>query len=141
VSARNKIAGGGSTAAGAAKWIKGLKVGGRAPRLDYFAHDPSSTHKLTAKALNQVEAAVKARFHATKRLFLNSYTLPTSGAHHVSPVTQAANLKAALQLAKKTSYVYTLAYDGLSDEDHSDGRGLLEADGTRRPAYAAFKNA
>ena len=140
VSQRNKVAGGGSTGAGAAKWIKGLKVGGHAPRLDYYAHDPSSTHKLTAKALDQVETAVKHRFHATKKLFLAGYTLPTSGAHHVSPATQAANLKAALRIVRQASYVYTLAYDGVSDQDHTDGRGLLEPDGTKRPAYAAFKN-
>ncbi len=140
VSKRNKVAGGGSTRAGAAKWIKGLKTGGHAPRLDYYAHDPSSTHKLTAKALSQVETAVKHRFHATKKLFLAGYTLPTTGAHHVSPATQAANLKAALRIARRASYVYTLAYDGVSDQDHGDGRGLLEADGTKRPAYNAFKN-
>jgi hypothetical protein len=140
VSKRNKVAGGGSTSAGAAKWIAGLKTGGRAPRLDYYAHDPSSPHKLTAKALSRVEAAVERRFHATKRLFLDGYTLPTTGAHHVSPATQAAYLKTALQLARKAPYVYTLAYDGLSDEDHTDGRGLLQADGTKRPAYRAFKN-
>jgi hypothetical protein len=139
VSKRNKVAGGGSTASGAAKWIRGLKAGGRAPRLDYYAHDPS-THKLTAKALKAVETAVRRRFHATKPLFLGAYTLPTTGAHHVSPATQAADLKAALRLARTTPYVFTLAYDGLSDEDHTDGRGLLEADGTKRPAYAAFRN-
>jgi hypothetical protein len=141
VSKRNKVAGGGSTSSGAAKWIKGLKAGGRAPRLDYYAHDPSSTHKLTAKTLSRVEAAVKRRFHATKQLFLDGYTLPTTGAHHVSPATQAANLKAALRIARKASYVYTLAYDGVSDQDHTDGRGLLEADGTKRPAYGVFKRA
>jgi hypothetical protein len=140
VSKRNKVVGGGSTRTGAAKWIKGLKVhGGRAPRLDYYAHDPSSTRKLKASDLSRVENAVKRRFHGTKQLFLDGYTLPTAGAHHVSPATQAANLKAALRLARGTSYVYTLAYDGLSDEEHTDGRGLIEADGTKRPAYKAFK--
>jgi hypothetical protein len=138
VSKRNKVAGGGSTASRAAKWIKGLKAGGRAPRLDYYAHDPAQ--KLTAKSLSAVEAAVKRRFHATKKLFLDAYTLPTSGAHQVSPATQASDLKAAFKVAHAASYVFTLAYDGLSDEDHTDGRGLLEADGTKRPAYSAFKN-
>jgi hypothetical protein len=138
VSKRNKVAGGGSRASRAAKWIKGLKAGGRAPRLDYYAHDPAQ--KLTAKSLSAVEAAVKRRFHATKKLFLDAYTLPTSGAHHVSPATQASDLKAAFKVAHAASYVFTLAYDGLSDEDHTDGRGLLEADGTKRPAYSAFKN-
>jgi hypothetical protein len=140
VSKRNRVAGGGSTRSGAAKWIKGLKVAGRAPRLDYFTHDPSSTHKLEAAALNAVERAVRQRFHGTKELFLDRYTLPTTGAHHVSPAAQAADLRAALKLARATSYVYTLAYDGVSDQDHTDGRGLLEADGTKRPAYVAFKD-
>ena len=95
---------------------------------------------MTANALKSVEAAVKRRFHATKPLFLDAYTLPTTGAHHVSPATQAADLKAAFKVVRKTSYFFTLAYDGLSDQDHTDGRGLLEADGTKRPAYSIFKN-
>jgi hypothetical protein len=141
VSKRNKVAGGGSTNANAGKWIKGLKLsGGRAPRLDYYAHDPSSTHRLKASTLSRVEKLVKQRFHHTKKLFLSNYTLPTTGAHHVSPATQASYLKTALQLAHKASYVFTLAYDGVSDQDHTDGRGLIEADGTKRPAYKAFKN-
>jgi hypothetical protein len=141
VSKRNRVAGGGSAGAGSAKWIKGLKLpGGRAPRLDYYAHDPSSRHRLKASSLSRVEGLVKLRFHATKPLFLNGYTLPTTGAHHVSPATQASYLKTALQLAHKASYVFTLAYDGVSDQDHTDGRGLLEADGTKRPAYKVFKN-
>jgi hypothetical protein len=138
VSKRNLVAGGGSTATGAAKWIKGLKVGKRAPRLDLYAHDPSSTkHKVTAAALRTLDAAVEQRF-GSKRLFLTGYTLPTAGAHHVGPVAQAADLKAALKAAAQP-FVYAFGYDGLTDQDQTDGRGLLEADGTKRPAYAVFK--
>ncbi len=139
VSKANVVAGGGSTASGSAKWIKGLKVGKRAPRLDLYAHDPSSTHRLTAAGLKSLDAHVAQRFGA-KRLFLTGYTLPTIGAHHVSPATQASYLKTALKLAKQDSFVYAFGYDGLTDQDQTDGRGLLEADGTKRPAYAAFKN-
>jgi hypothetical protein len=138
VSTRNLVAGGGSTASGSAKWIKGLKVGRRAPRLDLYAHDPSSPHRLTAAGLSSLDAAVKRRFGA-KRLFLTSYTLPTLGAHHVSPATQASYLKTALTLAKKDSFIYAFGYDGLTDQGQTDGRGLLEADGTKRPAYGVFK--
>jgi hypothetical protein len=138
VSKRNLVAGGGSTASGAAKWIEGLKVGKRAPRLDLYAHDPSSTHRLTASGLRSLDGLVQRRFGA-KRLFLTGYTLPTAGAHHVSPATQASYLKTALKLAKHAAYVYALGYDGLSDQDHTDGRGLLTAAGAKRPAYAAFK--
>ena len=101
VSKRNLVAGGGSTASGAGKWIKGLKVGRRAPRLDLYAHDPSSTHRLRAAGLNALDAQVRQRFGA-KRLFLTGYTLPTLGAHHVSPATQASYLKTALKLAGRT---------------------------------------
>jgi hypothetical protein len=139
VSKRNLVAGGGSTASGAAKWIKGLKVDRRAPRLDLYAHDPSSPHRLTAAALRSLDAAVERRFGAV-RLFLTGYTLPTLGAHHVSPATQASYLKTALKLARHSSFVYAFGYDGLTDQDHTDGRGLLEADGTKRPAYAVFKH-
>jgi hypothetical protein len=138
VSKHNLVAGGASTASGTAKWIKGLKVGRRAPRLDLYAHDPSSPHRLTAAGLKSLDARVRARFGA-KRLFLSGYTLPTLGAHHVGPATQAADLAAALKLADHDAFVYAFGYDGLTDQGHTDGRGLLEADGTKRPAYAAFK--
>jgi hypothetical protein len=138
VSRSNLVAGGGSTSTGTAKWIEGLKVGKRAPRLDLYAHDPSSTHRLTAGGLKSLDSHVKRRF-GTTRLFLTGYTLPTVGAHHVSPATQASDLTTALKLAEQASYVYAFGYDGLTDQDHTDGRGLLEADGTERPAYAAFK--
>jgi len=97
-----------------------------------------SPHALTAADLKTLDGLVRQRFGA-KRLFLTGYTLPTTGAHHVSPATQAADLKAALQAARQSSFVYALGYDGLTDQDQTDGRGLLEADGTKRPAYAAFK--
>jgi hypothetical protein len=115
-------------------------VGKRAPRLDLYAHDPSSPHRLTAKGLKSLDALVQRRFGA-KRLFLSGYTLPTVGPHRVSPATQASYLKTALQLGGHDSFVYAFGYDGLTDQGHTDGRGLLEADGTKRPAYAAFKQA
>jgi hypothetical protein len=138
VSKRNLVAGGASTASGAAKWIRGLKVGNRAPRLDLYAHDPSSTHRLTAAGLKSLDTAVRRRFGA-KRLFLTGYTLPTIGAHHVGLATQASYLKTALKLAERDSFVYAFGYDGLTDQGQTDGRGLLEADGTKRPAFTAFK--
>ena len=105
VSKQNLVVGGGSTASGAARWIKGLKVGKRAPRLDLYAHDPSSRHKLTAATLKSLDTAVERRFGA-KRLFLTGYTLPTAGPHHVSAATQAADLRAALRAARQCNTLH-----------------------------------
>ena len=84
----------------------------------------------------------------TKRLFITNFTLPTNDNWRydfkVSASTQASWLTAALRIAKREKYIYSLAYNGLYDEesrgdDKQVESGLIELDGTKRSAFNAFK--
>jgi hypothetical protein len=100
-------------------------------KFDLFGYTPQAKKKLPD--LKKLHDAVAAD------LFITGWTLDTGGS------AAAKNLTAAFKAAKKASYVYTLGYDGLYDtgEVGSNGRipktGLLANDGTKRPAYEAFR--
>jgi hypothetical protein len=100
-------------------------------KLDMFGYTPAKDKQLPD--LSKLHDKVK------KNLFVTGWTLNTAGQ------AGAKQLAAGLKAAKKASYVYTLGYDGLYDtgEVGSDGRipktGLLANDGTKRPAYDAFR--
>jgi hypothetical protein len=93
----------------------------------------------TPKAKKKLPDLKKLHDSVDKDLFITGWTLDTSGSAAGKTIT------AAFKAVKKASYVYTLGYDGLYDtgEVGSDGRipktGLLANDGTKRPAYNAFK--
>jgi len=124
-SRRNLVVGGNSTGNAAARWIRGLKLpNGKPARMDLYGHDLAPGRALTA---NAVDALAEA---AGKRLFLN--VALTSGR------TQAPRLRAALRVARATSSVYTLGYRGLYDELPAT-TGLLDDDGSKRPAYTVFR--
>ena len=100
-------------------------------KFDLFGYTPVAKKKLPN--LDTLHKAVK------KDLFITGWTLDTGRSAAAKTIT------AAFRTAKRASYVYTLGYDGLYDtgEVGSDGRipktGLLANDGTKRPAYEAFK--
>jgi hypothetical protein len=100
-------------------------------KFDLFGYTPSAKKKLPD--LKKLHDAVDTD------LFITGWTLDTAGS------AAAKTLTAAFKAVKKASYVYTLGYDGLYDtgEVGSDGRipktGLLANDGTKRPAYEAFR--
>jgi hypothetical protein len=100
-------------------------------KFDMFGYTPQARKKLPDLA--KLHKAVKAD------LFITGWTLDTAGS------AAAKTLTTALKAIRKASYVYTLGYDGLYDtgEVGSNGRipktGLLANDGTKRPAYDAFR--
>ena len=78
----------------------------------------------------------------------HDFTLPTNDNWRydfkVSASTQASWLTAALRIAKRQKYIYSLAYNGLYDEesrgdDKQVESGLIALDGTKRSAFNAFK--
>ena len=162
-SSRNKVVGGNSFTIGKVspqKWIKGLKLAnGKRPRMDFYGHDAFSTRRPNLKAvtlgkgtadlsdIDTLDEWVKDAF-GNKRLFLTNFTLPTNTNWRydfkVSPASQASWLTAAFKIAKSQSYIYSLAYNGLYDEEaRPDNRqvesGLIDVEGTKRAAYNAFK--
>ncbi len=100
-------------------------------KFDLFGYTPAAKKKLPD--LKKLHDAVDSN------LFITGWTLDTGGSAAAKTIT------AAFKAARKASYVYTLGYDGLYDTDQvgSDGRirktGLLANDGTKRPAYNAFR--
>jgi hypothetical protein len=109
-------------------------------RMDLYASTPAANKSLRAADLEALHTAVGKDYGKPLKLFLAGWTLQTGRS------AAAAQLSAGLKLARKASYVYALGYDGLYDSDKvgTDGRtpktGLLDNDGTMRPAFAAFKN-
>jgi hypothetical protein len=132
----NKVIGGQSTAATATKWIPKLKLpNGKAPRMDFYGHDPSATKAPTAKTLKTLETSV-AKLGKGLKLYLSPVSL------NLTPTKQAAWVKAALKVTKADKNVYTFGYRGLIDDSNvpSTYKGLLDADGTKKAAFTAFEN-
>ena len=166
-SPRNLVIGGNSFTAGHVfprRWIEGLKLrNGRPPRMDLYGHNPFSARPpiLASPPLGYGYADFSdldrlSRWvdrHLTRsrriRLFLSEYTAPTDHTSfefnfYVSRRTQATWIRLALRETRRWSRIYTFGYHALYDDPvRPDGqqveRGLLERDGTRKPAYYAFR--
>jgi hypothetical protein len=135
-SKRNRVIGGNSTNANVASWIAKLKLpNGKAPRMDFYGHDPSGSKAPTKASLTSLEKRV-AKVGKGLKLYLNPVALD------VSPAKQAAWIKAALKATKADKNVATFAYRGLTDDSGvpSTYKGLLDVEGTRKAAFTAFKN-
>ncbi len=132
----NKVIGGQSTTSTASKWIPKLKLpNGKAPRMDFYGHDPSGSKAPTAASLKSLEAKV-AKLGKGLKLYLSPVKLT------LSPTKQAAWIKAALKATKADKNVATFGYQGLIDDSNvpSTWKGLLDTDGTKKAAFTAFKN-
>ena len=83
------------------------------------------------------------------KLFLSEYTIPTDHANHefnfwLDDKTQAEWLTAALRITRRWDRIYTLGYLELYDQamrpDNDQVEwGLVRRDGSRKPAFEAFK--
>lgn len=127
----NKVIGGQSTNASVASWVKKLKLpNGKAPRMDFYGHDISGPKPPTKKSLQTLEKRV-----GNHKLFLSPVHLT------LSATKQAAWIKAALKVTKADKNVYTFGYRGLVDDSDVPPayKGLLDVDGTKKAAFAAFK--
>src|SRR4051794_8947127 len=132
----NKVIGGQSTAATAAKWISKLKLpNGKAPRMDFYGHNPSATKAPTTASLKTLEAKV-GKLGKGVKLYLSPVKLT------LSPTKQAAWIKAALKATKADKNVYTFGYQGLIDDSNVPltYHGLLDVNGEKKAAFTAFKN-
>lgn len=138
---------------------------GKPPRLDYYGHNPFSTRipRLSAKPyykglrdmsdVDTLEAEVRRAYrvrHRAPRLWLSEFTVPSDRASRafsffVSRQAQARWLTAAYRIAGRERYVAGLGWYSLLDEagDPRNGltTGLLTADGTPKPALAAYQRA
>jgi hypothetical protein len=147
-------------------FIRAMRLpNGRPPRLDLYGHNPFT---LRRPALDEepfrygyadfsdldtlarwVDRFLLRRGTRRPRLFLSEFTLPTDHVNHefnfyVSRRTQASWLASALRIARRWKRIYTLGWLSLYDDPPRPAgdevnRGLLERDGTRKPAYRTFK--
>jgi hypothetical protein len=151
-------------------FIRALRLpSGRPPRMDLWGHNPFSLRApdLARRPLGHgvadfddldtlVRALDRAMRHAPLRrerrlrVFISEYTLPTGHPNvefnfHVTEATQARWIARALRIVRGWRRLYTFGYQGLYDDPVRPGhdqveRGLLRRDGTRKPAYAAFRD-
>jgi hypothetical protein len=169
VDRRNLVIGGNSFTVGTVtplRWIQALKLpNGKPPRMDLYGHNPFSARRpdLSRPDLGSgyadfsdldtlagwVDRYLGRPRHTKPKLFLSEFTLPTDHANwefnfHVTRGIQASWIGDALKIARRWSRIYTFGYLGLYDDAmRADGRqverGLLERDGTPKPAYAAYR--
>jgi hypothetical protein len=165
VSRRNLVIGGNSYTVGTVRpqyWIRALRLpNGRRPRMDLYGHNPFSARAPTLKQrplgggyadfgdLDTLAGWLDRAFGKRLKLFLSEYSLPTDHQNWefnfwVTRKIQARWIQQALNATRGWSRIYTFGYLGLyDDEPRADGqqveRGLLEHDGTRKPAYTAFR--
>jgi hypothetical protein len=152
---------------GPRNWIANLELpSGRPPRMDLYGHNPFAARRPDLSKpplvrgyadfcdLDDVARWVDRYLGRTPRgarikLWLGEYTAPTqpnSGfGWHVSPATQASWLRSALRITRRWKRIEALNWLTLYDERPSpearwySSFGLLDADGTRKPSFAAFQ--
>jgi hypothetical protein len=136
---------------------------GKAPRMDLYGHNPFSLRepRLSDRPMgagyadfNDLDTLARRIDRRLRkrgiRFFLSEYSLPTDHTNHefnfwLEQDKQASWLGRAVRIARSYRRIYTLGYLGLYDDPlRADGlqveRGLIQRDGTRKPAYAAFRD-
>ena len=143
-------------------WVKYLKLpDGKPPRMDLYGHNPFSYRRPdlrnppSGKGIVQIDDLPQLQksinrylakpLGSSVGLWLGEYLLPTRRDDFyfdfwISQRAQASWLKRALAIARKLPSVKGFAYAQLKDDpQHSVFSGLLNADGTPKPGYFAFK--
>jgi hypothetical protein len=169
-SRRNRVIGGMTYTTGdisAWQWIDHMRLpNGRPPRLDLYGHNPFTWRTPDPRAApsccflsdfndlrrfaRSVDRNFRRRGHPPIPLFLSEFFLPTAPDSElnvwVDPPVQAAWISAILRTVRSSSRIAALGWIHLYDDPpSSDGTpvshgGLLNADGTPKPGYAAFKD-
>ena len=136
---------------------------GRPPRMDLWGHNPFDARfpRLHDAPLGlyrgfndldtlfeEIKGVYRAAHLKVPKLWLSEWTivsdrpLPLFSGFFVSRREQAVRLKAAYQIAGRTGYVAGLGWFTLSDQTSEEGGagwGLLDANGGKKPAFAAYQ--
>ena len=166
VSRRNLVIGGNTFTIGTVapmRYIRALRLrNGKPPRMDLYGHNPFSLRRPDLRALplgdgyadfNDLDELARELDRNLRRkrvkIFISEYTLPTDHPNfefnfYLDQKTQADWISRALKITRDYSRIYTFGYLGLVDDpERPNGdqveRGLIQRDGTRKPAYDAFK--
>jgi hypothetical protein len=165
VSRSNRVIGGNTFTVGTVtprRWIRALRLrNGKRPRMDLWGHNPFSARRPVLSQdplgrgfadfgdLDTLARWLDRSFKRKLKLFLSEISFPTDHENHefnfwMSHEIQASWLADALRETRRWRRIYTFGYLGLYDDPlRPDGRqverGLLQRDGTPKPAYEAFK--
>jgi len=148
------------------RFIKSMRLpNGKPPRMDLYGHNPFTWRRPSLKKpyvgygfadysdldtlAGWVDHYLGGGRRRPIRLFISEFTIPTDHPNAlfdfwVTPPTQAKWLAAALRIANRWPRIHTFGWFSLYDEA-PNGRGnetnwgLLDWQGKRKPAYAAYK--
>jgi hypothetical protein len=148
----------------APQFVQWMKLpDGRPPRMDLWGHNPfdgrfpdlSDEPIGRFRGFNDIDTlheeisdAYRGSGRRVPRLWLSEWTILSDKpsrifiGRHVSRRGQARWLRAAYRIARKTPYVAGLGWFTLLDEPVFPGSanwGLMQANGIRKPAFAAYK--
>lgn len=155
---RNFVIGGATYTTGqidAQQWIENLRLpDGRPPRMDMYAHNPFSTQAPNFSAppsafgdvqfsdLPMLARWVDRYLRPGLPLFLSEWTIPTAPDDefnfYVDAPVAAQWITDALRLSRRWKRVYALGWIHVYDDPPLTSGGLLYANGTRKPGFAAF---
>ena len=148
-------------------WIKNLRLpNGKAPRMDLWGHNPISGRRpgLNRPPLGRGYADMSdvdelegwldryLRIPGRRtplRLFLSEWALQTDRASteaslYVTRGTAASWTRSALRIVRRDPRIFTFGWLQLYDDPPTNpagvSYGLLDSDGRRKPAYAAFRD-
>jgi hypothetical protein len=142
------------------QWIENLRLpDGKPPRLDMYGHNPFSFRAPNLSnppsPYQQVDFSDLGRLaklvdrylgrpgNPDPKLFISEWTVPTKidleFNFYVEPLLQAQWITDGLRIAESLPSIYAVGWIHLYDEPPESYGGLIEADGTKKPGYAAFK--
>jgi hypothetical protein len=145
-------------------WATYLKLpNGKRPRFDQWSHNPFSARRpsfsnppsprryVDFSDLKRYSRFLDDQFDRHVKIFLSEWTIPTDREDKefnfwVSQETQATWIASALRISRKFPRITGLGWIHLYDDPPSPSgqpviqSGLIQADGTHKPGYDAFKN-
>ena len=143
------------------QWIENMRLpNGKPPRLDFYGHNPfsfrapnlanppSPDQQIDFSDLGRLAALVDRYLgrpgNRHPKLFIPEWTVPTEADtefnFYVNPLVQAQWISDAWHIARSWSRIYAFAWVGLHDSLPQTGGGLIQADGTQKPGYLAWKD-
>jgi hypothetical protein len=167
---RNVVIGGNTWSAGdvrPAAFIRGMRLpDGRPPRLDMYGHNPFSGRRpdlrdkpvgdvLDFNDLDTLGRLIDRNLGRTPDrkkipIFISEFTFPTDHPNKefnfwVTRATQAAWLRRALVIARRSKRIFSLGWHALYDDPPRRGhdevnRGLIDLAGNKKPAYKVFRS-
>jgi len=142
------------------QWIENLRLpDGRRPRLDMYGHNPfsfrapdlsnppSPEQQVDFSDLGRLSKLVDRYLgrpgNPHPKLFLSEWTVPTAVDFefdfYVEPLVQSKWITDGLRIAQRLPSIYAVGWIHLYDEPSISSGGLIQADGTKKPGYSAWK--